>query len=182
MARARAGEAAALEEIVRHHAPRVFRVVAGHLGRAEAEDATQEVFLLVSQGIRRFEGRSQLSTWIHRIATNVALKRHRRRRRKPPPDSLDAAAVASAGPGPLVEASGRELEAELRRALDALPEDQRAVVVLRGVEGLSFAEVAAALGIPEPTAHSRMSRARECLRRFLRPFLEPLAASSQEEP
>src|SRR5579883_1803416 len=82
VARARAGERVALEEIVRLHAGTVYRIVAGYVPRDEAEDATQEVFVRIQQGLPAFEGRSRLATWIHRIATNVGLRRIRTRRRK----------------------------------------------------------------------------------------------------
>ncbi|MBI3724073.1 sigma-70 family RNA polymerase sigma factor [bacterium] len=176
IARARSGEAAAFEEIVRVHSDAVFRVVAGHLGSSEAEDASQEVFLQVHRGLRAFEGRSLLSTWIFRIATNVALKRLRRKRRRPSSRSIEEGeAVAADGPAPEAGLDSSELRAVLLRALDRLPEEQRAVVVLRGIEGLPFEEVARVLGIVRPTAESRMARAKEKLRSLLRPWISPEA-------
>lgn len=174
----------AMEEIVRLHAASVYRIVASHVGPGEAEDATQEVFVQIQQGLRTFEGRSQLSTWIFRIATNVALKRLRRRKRKPPLASLEGIDKASAHEGPLAQVQDRELREAFRAALAELPVDQRKVVVLRGVEGLSFDEVARALGIPTPTAHSRMARACDRLRGLLSRFIEhnPLAAAREEKP
>jgi RNA polymerase sigma-70 factor (ECF subfamily) len=170
VARARQGDPSALEEIVRGHASSVYRIVAGHLGQDEAEDATQEAFVHVQRGLATFEGRARLSTWIHRVATNVALKRLRTRRRKPAPEALVAEPLAG-GAGPDAASAAREERAALLAALDHLPEPQRAVVVLRAIEGLSFEEVARTLGIPVPTAESRMARAREKLRVLLRPHL-----------
>ncbi|HZU99856.1 MAG TPA: sigma-70 family RNA polymerase sigma factor [Planctomycetota bacterium] len=173
VARARAGERVALEEIVRLHAGTVYRIVAGYVPRDEAEDATQEVFVRIQQGLPAFEGRSRLATWIHRIATNVGLRRIRTRRRKPPPHSIDGVDAAAPGASPLDATSDEELREAFRLALDALPGEQRAVVVLRGIEGLPFEDVASALGIPLPTAHSRMARACERLRRILQRFVDP---------
>jgi RNA polymerase sigma-70 factor (ECF subfamily) len=183
VARARAGDRSALQEIVQLHAGLVYTVVASHLGSDEAEDATQEVFILVQRGLRSFEERSQLGTWIYRIATNVALQRLRRRRRRPPSAGLDGRDVACPRPGPLTAASAQEEREAFVHALDALPLEQRAVVVLRGIAGLSFDEIAATLGIPTPTAQSRMARAREKLRTLLRRFLDDDALGSLgEEP
>lgn len=172
VARARAGDPAAFEAIVQQFGARAYRIVAAALGPTEAEDAAQEVFVQVHRGLPRFEGRAALGTWIHRIAVNVALKRLRRRKRKPTPALLEDDAAASRRPGPQARAEAEELRVAFREALAALPDEQRAVVVLRGVEGLSFDEVARALEIPVPTAQSRMSRARERLRGLLSRFLE----------
>src|SRR4051812_18395227 len=76
------------ERIVEEHAPAVFRIVAGHLGAQEAEDAAQEVFTRVYTGLPSFKGESNIATWIFRIATNVALTRGRRRRSRPPAQAL----------------------------------------------------------------------------------------------
>lgn len=180
--RARAGDRSALDEIVRTHAASVYRIVAAYVGREEAEDATQEVFVHVQEGLPSFEGRSQLGTWILRIATNVALKRLRRRRRKPPPKPLedhDHPAAPDADPSMVL--ADLELKDAFRSALGSLPHDQRAVVVLRGIEGLPFDEVARTLGIPTPTAHSRMARACERLRRLLGRFVDAPSRAQEDE-
>ncbi len=169
-----------MAEIVRVHSPAVWRIVHAHVGSSEAEDATQEVFLRVQQGIGAFEGESLLSTWIYRIATNVALNRLRRWRRKPRPDSLDGVDLSSSKADPVELACEREARRAFEAALATLAEDQRAVVVLRGVEGLSFEEIARALGIPKPTAESRMARARDRLRQLLQPFLDQQENASRE--
>src|SRR5277367_5213288 len=84
VAAARKGDAGAFERLVARHADAVFRVCAGHLGAQEAEDAAQEVFLRVHQGLGNFQGTSQLGTWIYRVATNVSLTRSKQRRRRRP--------------------------------------------------------------------------------------------------
>jgi RNA polymerase sigma-70 factor (ECF subfamily) len=183
VARARSGDKSALEEIVRVHAAPVYRIVAAYVGQGDAEDATQETFVQIQQGLASFEGRARLGTWIFRIATNVALKRLRRRKRKPPLAAIEGAEAVSRERGPLAVAQEGELRAAFQEALLALPEDQRAVVVLRGIEGLPFEEVAETLGIPLPTAHSRMARACEKLKQRLRRFTDAGAlAPRQGEP
>lgn len=177
--RARRGDRAAQEAIVRRHGSAAYSIVCAHLGAGEADDATQEVFLQVHRGLANFEERSSIATWIHRIATNVALNRLRRRRRKPTPPTLDEEATTSPDPGPLALAAESEARRAFELALATLPEEQRAVVVLRGVEGLAYEEVSRVLEIPIPTAQSRMSRAREKLRTLLARFLEPDARSAR---
>lgn len=170
--RAAAGNEAAVAQLVKTHKDAVYRIVAAYLGRGEAEDATQEVFVLICSGLAKFEGRSQLRTWIYRIATNVALKRLRTRRRKPPPASLAPGVEPSAAePGPPAGLEQRELREKFREALGQLSDDHRAVVVLRGIEGLPFEEVSRILEIPVPTAQSRMARAKDHLRELLSGYM-----------
>lgn len=175
VAAARSGDAAAFERLVARHADAVFRVCAGHLGAQDAEDAAQEVFIRIHQGLAGFQGDSQLSTWIFRIATNVSLTRSKQRRRRRPAASLDGAhgtlEVAAATATPREELEDEERREAVRRAVAELPEDQRAVAVLRGLEGFSFEEVARILGIKRPTAESRMNRAKEKLKRALPKWL-----------
>ena len=98
VAAARAGDADAFERLVARHADAVYRVCAGHLGAQDAEDAAQEVFLRIHQGLAGFEGSSQLSTWIFRVATNVSLTRSawwseatpKQKHGARPPDALTA--------------------------------------------------------------------------------------------
>jgi RNA polymerase sigma-70 factor (ECF subfamily) len=172
LAAARAGDRAAFERIVARHAGAVFRIAAGILGPDEAEDAAQEAFVRIHQGLARFGGEASLATWIYRIATNVALTRARRRRRLRIFRRLSGAPEAATQDlGPAENAIVDERQAAVRRAIAALPEKERAVVILRGIEGLSFDEVARALGIKRPTAESRMARAKERLREALARWL-----------
>jgi len=163
--RARAGDDAAFAQIVAEHAGAVFRIACGLLDGSDAEDVTQEVFIRVHRGLPGFRGGSKLSTWIYRIATNVALKRRRRRRVATVP--MESAEPRSDQPDPSANLHHAERRQLLHSALEQLPEPQRAVVVLRGLEGLSFQEVAHVLGIQRPTAESRMARAKQKLRLIL---------------
>ncbi|HVY60985.1 MAG TPA: sigma-70 family RNA polymerase sigma factor [Planctomycetota bacterium] len=173
VARAAGGDRGALEAIVSEHARPVYATVLGFVPPAEADDVAQEAFLRVVQGLATFDGRARLGTWIVRVAVNTALNHLRARRRRPPPAPLpDEALVPSPAPAPGALLDEAEERAAYLRALDALPDEQRAVVVLRVQRGLSFEEVAAALGIARPTAESRMARAKARLRELLAPLVE----------
>ncbi len=170
MERARGGDPRAFEEIVRSHADATYRIAAAMIGASHAEDVVQETFLRVHRGLPRFRGESRLRTWIYRIATNVSLTRRGRMAARPAEPLGDADPVSTA-PGPDAESVTEERKALLRRALDQLPEHQRAVVILRVIEGLSFEETARILGIRRPTAESRMARAKDRLRQILEPVI-----------
>jgi RNA polymerase sigma-70 factor (ECF subfamily) len=165
--KAQAGDRAAFEELVRIHADRLYAVVLRLCaGPHEAEEITQEAFLRAWRGIDRFDGRSELFTWLYRIGVNEAKRRgpggERRLRtvsfedaRSEPPDLSEA-------PEPRAEA--RALRAALERAVRALPVDYRAPLVLRDIEGLSTREAAEVLGLSEAAFKSRLHRARASVR------------------
>lgn len=169
LAAVRSGDERAFERLVARHAPSVFRIVAGHLGPTDAEDAAQEVFTRVYLGLKGYKGEARLSTWIFRVATNVALTRASKKRRRDPVRPFEEEPPSSAPP-PGEELLAQERREAVRRAVEQLPEEQRSVVLLRS-EGLSFEEVARVLGILRPTAESRMARAKERLRAILERFM-----------
>jgi RNA polymerase sigma-70 factor, ECF subfamily len=176
--RARAGDEDAFEQIVAMHADRVYGALRRFgLEPGEAEDVAQDVFLRAWRSIDRFEGRAQLSTWLYRIAFNEAQRRLAR----------NASAAQGADPagaerlrtvqGPASERpearlEDRELTAMLERALGELPDEWRAAVVLRDLEGLSTAEAARVVGVREPAFKSRLHRGRMQLRVLLEPYLD----------
>lgn len=180
----RSGDPDAFARLVCLHEGMVFNLAARLLGDSEeARDVAQEVFLQVYRQLGRFEGRSSLRTWIYRIVVNRCHNRRRfwRRRRRDREQPLDERlAVGQAGfsrgrhgvAGPFEALRRRELAARVQAALLELRFEQRAVLVLREIEGLSSEEVASALGIPEGTVKSRLSRAREALRRGLSGLIE----------
>src|SRR5689334_14819032 len=127
VARAVSGDEAAFRALVSRHVDAVHRVVQGHVGRDEAEDATQEVFLRVHRGLAGFAGRSSFMTWIYRIATNVGLKRRRRRRRWPLSLGDEKAERPGALPGPEAIAAAREQREIVARAVASLPDELRSV-------------------------------------------------------
>ena len=175
--RCRAGEQAACEQLVAEHQAMVFQLGCHLLGsRDEAYDLSQEVFLRVFRTLDRFRADASLKTWIYRIAINQASNRRRfwSRRHRLGQISLDAHVEVHGEPTEASDASSphrilasKELAARLTVALDALPFDQRTVIILREVEGLSYDEIAEALDIAVGTVKSRLTRARQALRASL---------------
>jgi RNA polymerase sigma-70 factor (ECF subfamily) len=172
VARLRAGEARAFEELVRAYQHRVFGVAVRMLGNgAEAEDVAQEVFFRVHRAIGEFRGDAKLSTWLYAIASRLCLTRlgaGERRLGRQGEETLARLANGHADPAASLEKS--ELEAALHRAIAELPEDRRIVVVLRDLEGLAYEEIAAALELPLGTVRSRLHRARLDLKEKLERF------------
>jgi RNA polymerase sigma-70 factor (ECF subfamily) len=175
--RCAAGDDTAFAELVGEHQRMVVQLAMNLLGdRDEALDLSQDVFIRVFRTIGQFRGQSALRTWIYRIAINQARNRHRfwRRRRRSDQVSLDAHVAehgdfrcgAESGPDRIL--AQKELAARLQDALDALPFDQRSVIVLREVDGLSYEEIAFSLGVAVGTVKSRLTRARQTLRAGLR--------------
>ena len=171
VAAARAGDRAAMEELLERHYDRIAAIARRMLrSEADAEDATQDALVAVVRGLDRFDGRSAVSTWIHRIAVNACLDELRRRERRarpvgdlPDPDPIAAhVAVTSHGrpdPGPDAVADRLDID----RALADLPPEFRAAVVLRDLCGLDYDEIAQVLDVPPGTARSRISRGRRLL-------------------
>lgn len=174
--RIRAGDKSACAACIERHSTGIYRL-ALRLTRdePEAEDILQETFLQAFRSIDSFEGRSSLRTWLYRIAYNIVLMR---RRDGKPALFLDLdLADEGATPVPtqlfdwccLPEADfqTKEVQAELERAIDDLPETLRAVFLLRELEGLSTDECAASLGISTDVVKQRLHRARLWLRERL---------------
>jgi RNA polymerase sigma-70 factor (ECF subfamily) len=167
----------ACTELVGEHQRMVVQLAMNLLSdRDEALDLSQEVFLRVFRTIHRFRGQSSLRTWIYRIAVNQARNRHRfwRRRHRAEQVSLDEHMAAhgefasSGQPTPEHVLAQKELAARLQHALDGLPFDQRTVIVLREIDGLSYEEIGFSLGVAIGTVKSRLTRARQALRQELR--------------
>jgi RNA polymerase sigma-70 factor, ECF subfamily len=175
----RQGDPEAFARLVSLHEGMVFGLAARLLGDPEeARDLSQDVFLQVYRMLPRFEGRSRLRTWIYRIVVNQCRNRQRwwRRRRRDRSLGLDeltprdeARLVAQEAPreGPYEQVARCEKAGQVQEALMQLSFDHRAILLLREVEELSCEEIGRALGLPEGTVKSRLSRAREALRRGL---------------
>ena len=175
--RCAARDESACAELVAEHQRMVVQLAVNLLGdRDEALDLSQEVFLRVFRTIHRFRGQSALRTWIYRIAVNQARNRHRfwRRRHRNDQVSLDAHIAAhgefpsTLGLRPDRVFEQKQLGQRLQDALDQLPFDQRTAIVLREIDGLSYDDIAVALGVAIGTVKSRLTRARQALREDLR--------------
>jgi len=190
LARLRAGDEKAYEEMVRRHGGRMLSVAKRMLrNEDDARDAVQEAFLSAFRSIDRFEGGSRLGTWLHRIVVNACLMKLRTRRRKPEepldpllPDFLPNGHMARPAE-PWREPSDVALERQELRALvlgqiARLPETYRTIVLLRDVEGLDTEEAARALGIGTGAVKTRLHRARLALRELLDPHFRPGAGGA----
>ena len=178
--RLKRGEAAAFETLIAEHSGEIYGLLFRLTENSEeARDLTQETFLRAFQNIDRFRGEADLRTWIYRIAINQARNRWRwwRRRRRDATVSLDATqgkssqtlleTLAETTENPEQRTLTREREVALRTALRKLSRAYRETVVLRDIEGFSYEEIAATLGINVGTVKSRLARGRQELRQRL---------------
>ena len=174
LARARNGELEAFRSIVERHSAEVFRV-AFRITRSEAdaEDVVQDTFLKAYGELARFEARSSVRTWLHRIAANCSIDLIRKRASLRTTADEDGALLRfpSPRPGPEREASGRELRARIDAALDTLTPVERVAFTLRHLEEQSIEDVCAALGQTPSAARHSVFRAVAKVRRALRPVL-----------
>lgn len=175
ISRSVAGDLEAYDRLVAVHQDRIYQVTYRITGNHEdAWDAAQETFLNAFRSLARFRGAALFSTWLHRIAVNAALDLIRRR---PPQPTVPLESVTiSGGTEPADAASRSDVQRRINQAIALLPAEQRVVVVLRDLQGLSYEDIASALRIPPGTLRSRLSRGREALRRLLAD-LAPAAGS-----
>jgi RNA polymerase sigma-70 factor (ECF subfamily) len=178
---AKQGDMGAFEQLVERHTAMIFRV-AMHImnSREDAEDIVQDAFFKAFQHLQRFEERSRFSTWLTRIAVNVALMKLRSSRRattvsfdqEVDEGSTVADKVADWKPNPEQLYSRTELREILQRALASLPHSYRVVFLLRDVEGVSILDTAEMLGLSVPNVKARLYRARLLLREHLSRYFE----------
>jgi RNA polymerase sigma-70 factor (ECF subfamily) len=163
----RAGDAGAFDALFQRWAAPLLRYVGRMLrDAAGAEELVQEVFLRVHGARERYQPQARFSSWLYRIATNLALNELRRPQRRERHESRDedgAAELAADSPAPEDALDARRRAAQVERELARLPERQRAALCLTAVEGLSYAEVAAALEISESAVKALVHRARATL-------------------
>lgn len=175
--RCRRREPGAFEELYRTHAPRVFGLACRMVGRVDAEDLLQEIFLTAHRKLGQYRGQSALGTWLFRLATNQCLDflRSRQNRFAQMTDELGDDPLPS---GPSAGAIlGVVDRVDLERALAELPTGCRSVFVLHDVEGLEHREIGDLLGISDGTSKSQLHKARRRLRRLL--AARPAAASGR---
>src|SRR5882672_3110644 len=158
---ARDGDPAALGQLYEAFGAGVFRLAYRLTGsREDAEDVVHDVFVGLPEALARYEERGRLGAWLRRVTARVALMKRRKTRRRQEVGLDGAADVAS-------RTQGTSEDGALRAALDALPPDQRAVVVLKEMEGYTHAEIGATLGISPVTSRVRLLRALRRLRQQL---------------
>lgn len=177
----KAGDAAAFETLVERYSSDIYALLYRLTSNPdEASDLTQDTFLRALRSVKGFRGDASLKTWLFRIAINESRNRFRwwKRRRRDVTVSLDVAigdtdrtlhdTLADRGESPEDSALARERESRLADALGELPDIYREAIVLCDIEGLSYEETAATLGVNLGTVKSRISRGRQELRNGLR--------------
>jgi RNA polymerase sigma-70 factor (ECF subfamily) len=190
-ARLREGDPDAFELVVRTFGGRLLAVARRFVRSDEdAQDVVQSAYLNAFRSLDRFEGSCQLSTWLHRIVVNTALMKLRSQRRKPE-QSIEELLPAFQEDGHHVEQFSdwaapadqllerQQTRAAVRACIDQLPENYRAILVLRDIEELSTQEVADAMGMTPTAVKVRLHRARQALSTLLR---RQFAASAVTPP
>lgn len=171
VARVLAGDAALYEVVMRRHNTRLYRTIRAVLKNdRDVEDVMQDAYVRAFRHLAQFEGRARFSTWLTRIAVHEALARVHKAGRIEEWDAMNESRrnsiVASRRtPDPEAEAVSGELTSLLERSIESLPDDYRAVVMLRDVEELSTAETAECLSISEDNVKIRLHRAHVMLRK-----------------
>ncbi|OVE79731.1 hypothetical protein BVY02_02480 [bacterium J17] len=184
--RTKAGDNSAFRVLVERYQARALAVAIGVIGhREDAEDIVQDAFVKAHRNLSSFRGKSSFYTWLYRIVFNLAVDLSRKKYRqveKPIGDSvsLDSGKIVSAvGRAPLLaklsspdeELDRAELGQKIEAALDTLSAEHRAVIVLREIEGLSYAEISKVVGCNKGTVMSRLFHARKRLQKELTKYL-----------
>lgn len=177
IAQSRAGDAAAFEALVRRYDERMYRMVRSVCvsAPAEADDVYQDTFLTAYKKLSSFAGRSELGTWLYRVAANLCFMRLRAKKSRPTARLEDHAPRDPDGT-PEEAVRKKELADAVAASLAALPPEHRLAVVLSDIEGLSAAEAAGRLALSVPAFKSRLRRGRLALRARLAAFSSPQKA------
>ncbi len=169
--RAQRGDLRAFDLLVLKYQGRIGALVSRYIADAgEVEDVTQEAFIKAYRALSKFRGDSAFYTWLYRIAANAAKNHLVAKGRRPGADAtiedaevFDDGGLVSETSSPEAMAMGDELAAVVEQALQSLPEELRAALTLRELEGLSYDDIADVLGCPVGTVRSRIFRAREAI-------------------
>ena len=180
-----AGDQRAYELLVLKYQRRIERLIGRMVRDTDlVQDIAQETFLRAYRALHQFRGEAQFYTWLYRIAVNTAKKALLDMKRNPVVTesalqaSDDEDETSRPGNEPINEETpetvlaAQEIAAAVNAAMDALPEDLRQAVTLREIEGLSYEEIATAMGCPIGTVRSRIFRAREAISARVKPLLE----------
>jgi RNA polymerase sigma-70 factor (ECF subfamily) len=184
VSRCQKGDDAAFNELVTRYQRRVYAIALGMLKNPDdAMDITQEAFVKVYRYLGNFQGTSSFYTWLYRIVVNLCID-HIRKSRKAGHDEYDekmhgrphrhqrAVLSSDLGVNPSTNLGRKELAQVMQEAIQTLPPYHRAVILMREVEGMSYAEMADALKISKGTVMSRLHHARQKLQRILEPYLD----------
>ena len=175
--RARAGDTDAFREIVERHSRRLFQTAYRLTGNeAHADDVVQETLLRAYRNLHRFDGRSQLGTWLYRIAVNCSMdlmrKESRRSARETSEERVELARLATEDPRPDRLAESGELGRAVARVLRGLSPTERTAFVLRHFEGYTSVEIGQMLGMRSGATRNAVFRAVKKLRLALEPMVE----------
>jgi RNA polymerase sigma-70 factor (ECF subfamily) len=175
-----AGDRRAFDRLVLRHQNKIFNLCFRLMGEyQEADDCAQQTFVKVYRSLKGFRFEAEFATWLYTIAVNTCRNRlasaEFKARRKmvaldPAEDtgrSVGLSDLADPSPSPLAQLQQKELSSLLQNAIDDLPEEARAVVVLRDMEGLSYEEIAQVTGYNLGTVKSKLARARKALKESL---------------
>lgn len=190
---AKAGDQDAFAQLVTANQSRIYNLALRMTGNPDdAQELAQEAFLNAWRGLSRFQGDSSFATWLYRLTTNTCidfLRREKRRKTAVNAVSLDNGEEERSLPlpddryGPEQELERRELRRAISLGLRTLTEEHRQVLLMREMDGLSYAEIGAALRLEEGTVKSRIARARAALRKALSAcgnFSVPLSSTRTE--
>ena len=176
ISRCQQGDQEALKEIFDKYHKKVYRIAYGVVRqREEALDVVQDVFIKLFRSIKNFKGRSNFYTYLYRMVMNTAID-HKRKAGKQFMSSLDEEGrfEPSDEPekGPEKILLQKELEERVKRAMDKLPDEQKAALVFRDVEGLSYQEMAEAMGCSIGTVMSRLHYGRKRMQESLKDYVK----------
>lgn len=180
VARVQGGDKAAFDLLVLKYQNKLVNLISRYVyDSAEVYDVAQEAFIKAYRALPNFRGDSAFYTWLYRIAINTAKNHLVARGRRPPSSDIDAEeAEQYEGAGYLKEYDTPEgllmkdqVENTVTEAMQQLPEDLRTAITLRELEGLTYEEIAEAMGCPVGTVRSRIFRAREAIYKRLEPLL-----------
>lgn len=191
VAACKAGDRHAFHLLYQRYERRVFAVAFGYLRNQEdALDVVQEAFIKVHRYLPSFEGQSSFYTWLYRIVANLCIDQMRRRSRKKDvefDDRFDQEARSDAAPialpalaDPVAALKNKEIMAAVEASLDGLSENHRAVIVMRELQGLSYADIAKAMNCSKGTIMSRLFHARRNMQKLLKERLDHLEIPQQE--
>lgn len=174
----RKGNEEVFEEIVRRYQKKVYNTTYRMMGNHEdASDLAQEAFIRIYRNLRSFQGKSSFSTWLFTITTNVCRDELRKRQRRLQAQSLSEPVqfddgevereIADDSMAPEVMSLHREMQDEIQAVIEQLPSEQKEAIILREFQGLSYEEIAEISGVAVGTIKSRISRARQSMKKEL---------------